>query len=57
MIKKIAITIINLAWKWLQTEDAQKMLIQKAKELAKKTENKTDDEVVSWFESVWKASK
>jgi hypothetical protein len=57
MIKKIAIAIINLAWKWLQTEDAQKMLIQKAKELAKKTENKTDDEVVSWFESLWNSSK
>ena len=53
MIKKIAIAIINLAWKWLQTEDAQKMLIQKAKELAKKTENKTDDEVVSWFEYLY----
>ena len=53
MIKKIAIAIINIAWKWLQTEDAQKMLIQKAKELAKKTENKTDDEVVSWFEYLY----
>ena len=57
MIKTIAKAVINLAWKWLQTEDAQKMLIQKAKELAKKTENKTDDEIVSRFEHLYTNSK
>ena len=56
-MQAIAKMIVNIAWKWLQTENAQKMLIQKAKELAKKTENKTDDEVVSWFESLWNSSK
>jgi hypothetical protein len=50
--------MIKLAVKWLMKllsqKEVQSVLIETAKELAKKTANKTDDEVVSWFEKIWK---
>ena len=50
-------TFLKLCLKILSAKKAQEFLIETAKYLAKKTENKTDDEVVAWFESIWKAQK
>ena len=46
--------IIKGLMKLLSQKEVQAFLIETAKDLAKKTENKTDDEVVSWFEKIWK---
>jgi len=42
---------------FLNDKEVQRHLIETAEKLAKKTDNKTDDEVVAWFKKIWQESK
>jgi len=53
MKEKIVIKIIGWLMNFLSDKDVQRHLIETAEKLAKKTANKTDDEVVSWFKEIW----
>jgi len=49
----MVIRIIAFLMKFLSDKEVQRHLIETAEKLAKKTNNKTDDEVVSWFKEIW----
>jgi hypothetical protein len=44
---------IKFLMKFLNDKAVQSLLIETAETLAKKTANKTDDEVVAWFRKIW----
>jgi hypothetical protein len=49
----MVIRIIAFLMKFLSDKEVQRHLIETAEKLAKKTNNQTDDEVVSWFKEIW----